>query len=154
MVDRCEDCGFDLAGGLVEVVPTAHYMMGGVEFEADGRTAIEGLFAAGEDAGGVHGANRLGGNGVANSTVFGAVAGDTMAAWVRREGILREPDLLSIEKAIQACEPKVSQIHGSLEPLRERLYEVMWSKVGIIRDEAGLRAGLFELNALENELNR
>ncbi|HEY4999613.1 MAG TPA: FAD-binding protein, partial [Usitatibacter sp.] len=79
MVERCEDCGFDLAGGLVEVVPTAHYMMGGVEFQADGRTAIEGLFAAGEDTGGVHGANRLGGNGVANSTVFGAIAGDAMA---------------------------------------------------------------------------
>src|SRR6476661_7844620 len=81
MVDRCRDCGFDLAGGLVEVVPTAHYMMGGVEFAADGRTAIEGLFAAGEDTGGVHGANRLGGNGVANSTVFGAIAGDAMARW-------------------------------------------------------------------------
>jgi fumarate reductase flavoprotein subunit len=82
MVDRCRDCGFDLAGGLVEVVPTAHYMMGGVEFAPDGRTAMEGLFAAGEDTGGVHGANRLGGNGVANSTVFGAIAGDAMAAWV------------------------------------------------------------------------
>src|SRR5689334_16910633 len=72
MVERCADCGFDLAAGLVEVVPTAHYMMGGAEFAPDGRTAIEGLFAAGEDTGGVHGANRLGGNGVANSTVFGA----------------------------------------------------------------------------------
>src|SRR5438105_4663809 len=79
MVERCADCGFDLAGGLVEVVPTAHYMMGGVEFSADCSTAIEGLFAAGEDTGGVHGANRLGGNGVANSTVFGAIAGDSMA---------------------------------------------------------------------------
>jgi fumarate reductase flavoprotein subunit len=154
MVERCADCGFDLAGGLVEVVPTAHYMMGGVEFHADCSTELKGLFVAGEDAGGVHGANRLGGNGVANSTVFGAVAGDTMAEWIRREGVLREPDLFSIEKAIQACEPKVSQVQGSLEPLRERLYEVMWDKVGIIRDEAGLRAGLSELNALENELNR
>src|SRR5476651_840050 len=109
MVERCEDCGFDLAGGLVEVVPTAHYMMGGVAFKGDCTTTLHGPFVAGEDSGGVHGANRLGGNGVANSTVFGAVAGDTMAACVRREGILREPDLLSIEKAIQACEPKVSQ---------------------------------------------
>src|SRR6188472_1762392 len=90
MVDRCRDCGFDLAGGLVEVVPTAHYMMGGVEFAPDGRTAMEGLFAAGEDTGGVHGANRLGGNGVANSTVFGAIAGDAMAAWVAGEGAFRD----------------------------------------------------------------
>ena len=84
MVERCADCGFDLAGGLVEVVPTAHYMMGGVEFGGDCRTELAGLFVAGEDSGGVHGANRLGGNGVANSTVFGAVAGDVMAGWVRR----------------------------------------------------------------------
>ncbi|HEX7248990.1 MAG TPA: FAD-binding protein, partial [Burkholderiales bacterium] len=61
MVKRCADCGFDLAGGLVEVVPTAHYMMGGVEFAPDCTTALGGLYVAGEDSGGVHGANRLGG---------------------------------------------------------------------------------------------
>ena len=91
MVERCADCGFDLAGGLVEVVPTAHYMMGGVEFGLDCSTALPGLFAAGEDSGGVHGANRLGGNGVANSTVFGAVAGDAMAAWIKHVPH-RDPD--------------------------------------------------------------
>ncbi len=152
MVERCADCGFDLVGGLVEVVPTAHYMMGGVEFSADCSTELKGLYVAGEDAGGVHGANRLGGNGVANSTVFGAVAGDVMAEWIRKEGF-REPDMASVEKAVQACEPRVSKSHGSLEPVRERLYDVMWQKVGIIRDETGLRAALAELNALETELN-
>ena len=152
MVERCADCGFDLAGGLVEVVPTAHYMMGGVEFAADCSTGLKGLYVAGEDAGGVHGANRLGGNGVANSTVFGAVAGDVMAGWIANEGF-REPDMAAVEKAIQSCEPKVSKSHGSLEPVRERLYEVMWDKVGIIRDAAGLRAALLELNALETELD-
>ena len=61
MVERCHDVGFDLVGGLVEVVPTAHYMMGGVVFDVDCQTELPGLFAAGEDTGGVHGANRLGG---------------------------------------------------------------------------------------------
>ena len=79
MVKRCADCGFDLAAGRVEVVPTAHYFMGGVVVTPDTRTALPGLFVAGEDAGGAHGANRLGGNGVANSTVFGGIAGDEMA---------------------------------------------------------------------------
>jgi fumarate reductase flavoprotein subunit len=153
MVERCADCGFDLAGGLVEVVPTAHYMMGGVEFAADCSTALKGLYVAGEDAGGVHGANRLGGNGVANSTVFGAVAGDVMAGWIAKEG-LREPDMAAVERAVAACEPKISKTQGSLEPLRERLYDVMWQKVGIIRDAAGLRAALAELNFLEEELDR
>src|SRR5207245_9455853 len=104
MVERCADCGFDLAGGRVEVVPTAHYMMGGVEFAADCTTALRGLFVAGEDSGGVHGANRLGGNGVANSTVFGGIAGDAMAAWVAREGALRTADPALIEAAIEHAE--------------------------------------------------
>ncbi|MBX9593185.1 MAG: FAD-binding protein, partial [Roseomonas sp.] len=84
MVERCADMGFDLAGGQVPVVPTAHYMMGGLVFRPDGSTDLPGLFAAGEDTGGVHGANRLGGNGVANSTVFGGIAGDSMARFVPR----------------------------------------------------------------------
>ena len=83
MVERCADCGFDLAGGLVEVVPTAHYFMGGLVCNVDTSTELPGLFVAGEDSGGAHGANRLGGNGVANSTVFGGIAGETMAAGSR-----------------------------------------------------------------------
>ena len=152
MVERCADCGFDLAGGLVEVVPTAHYMMGGVEFNPDCGTALPGLFVAGEDAGGVHGANRLGGNGVANSTVYGAVAGDTMAAWVRKQG-LRDPDPAAIAAAVARCEPKAARSHGSLEPIRERLSTVMWEKVGILRDAAGLTSALTELSAIEEELS-
>ena len=152
MVERCADCGFDLAGGLVEVVPTAHYMMGGVEFKLDCATELPGLFVAGEDAGGVHGANRLGGNGVANSTVFGGVAGETMAAWVKKEGALRDPDQAAIVAAVGRCEPKAVKAHGSLEPLRERLYDVMWGKVGIIRDATGLQSALSELAAISDEL--
>src|SRR5437870_7031649 len=57
--------------------------MGGIRINRDGFTNLEGLFAAGEDSGGVHGANRLGGNGVAESTVYGARVGDAVAAWVK-----------------------------------------------------------------------
>ena len=157
MVERCADCGFDLAGGLVEVVPTAHYMMGGVEFAADCSSALRGLFVAGEDSGGVHGANRLGGNGVANSTVYGGVAGDAMAAWVQAEGALRSPDPTAIEAAIARCERPfgagVAGRHGALEVLRETLSGVMWDRVGIIRDAAGLAAAERELSALDDALD-
>ena len=98
MVERCADCGFDLAGGLVEVVPTAHYFMGGLVCNVDTSTELPGLFVAGEDSGGAHGANRLGGNGVANSTVFGGIAGETMAAWIAANPGHRAPD----EEAISA----------------------------------------------------
>ena len=82
MVERCREYGFDLVNDRVEVSPSSHYHMGGIRIDVDCHTSIEGLFAAGEDAGGVHGANRLGGNGVADSIVFGARAGDTMADYI------------------------------------------------------------------------
>ena len=149
MVERCADCGFDLAGGLVEVVPTAHYMMGGVEFAADGRT---GLFAAGEDTGGVHGANRLGGNGVANSTVFGAIAGDAMAKWTSARGDWRDAASGALEEAEARALFPIGKPAGSLEPIREGLYETMWEDVGILRDAKGLARARSRLDELEAQL--
>src|SRR5205809_980987 len=87
MRDRCLRIGFDLARERVEVAPTAHFNMGGIRINLDGFTNLEGLFAAGEDASGVHGANRLGGNGVAESTVYGARVGDAVAKWVKNAAI-------------------------------------------------------------------
>ena len=165
MVERCGDCGFDLAGGLVEVVPTAHYMMGGVVFHADCTTGLVGLFAAGEDTGGVHGANRLGGNGVANSTVFGGIAGDSMAAWVKAQGTWRAPDEDAIARSVAwheaplgmaASSPSASAGSGGglggLESIREALFECMWNDVGILRTGAGLQRALVTLAALDERL--
>jgi fumarate reductase flavoprotein subunit len=154
MVERCADCGFDLAGGLVEVVPTAHYMMGGVVFDADCTTQLPGLFAAGEDTGGVHGANRLGGNGVANSTVFGGIAGESMAAWVREHARHREPDMAAIERSIAAHEAPFSLPVGDVEAIRESLYECMWNDVGILRTADGLRRAATRLGELDAQLSR
>ncbi len=156
MVERCADSGFDLAGGLVEVVPTAHYMMGGVEFNLDCTTALPGLFTAGEDSGGVHGANRLGGNGVANSTVFGGVAGESMAAWLKAERGLREPDRAAIDAALERCERPLrskGSAHGGIEPLREGLFDLMWDKVGIIRDAAPMAEAISALGQIDAELD-
>src|SRR5688572_30799573 len=72
MVERCRSVGFDLANEPVEVSPTAHFHMGGIAIDTECHANLVGLYAAGEDASGVHGANRLGGNGVAESIVFGA----------------------------------------------------------------------------------
>lgn len=154
MVERCADCGFDLAGGLVEVVPTAHYMMGGVLFGVDCTTQLAGLFAAGEDTGGVHGANRLGGNGVANSTVFGGIAGDSMAAWVAGHPALREPDPAAIERSIAEHEAPLAIAPGSIEEIREALYDCMWNDVGILRDAEGLARAATRLAELDARLSR
>jgi fumarate reductase flavoprotein subunit len=152
MVERCSDCGFDLAGGLVEVVPTAHYMMGGVVFKADCSTQLTGLFAAGEDTGGVHGANRLGGNGVANSTVFGGIAGDSMAVWVKSHGRLREPDEAAMAQSMAAHEAPFAQVPGNLEVIREALFDCMWQDVGILRTAEGLQRALITLAQLDVQL--
>jgi fumarate reductase flavoprotein subunit len=154
MVQRCADCGFDLAGGLVEVIPTAHYMMGGVVFRTDCTTALPGLFAAGEDTGGVHGGNRLGGNGVANSTVFGGIAGDSMAAWVPEHGQFHAPDDGEIAAAVARCRRPLGQEPGDVAGLREALYDLMWEDAGIFRDAAGLRRAAAALDELGNRLAR
>jgi fumarate reductase flavoprotein subunit len=152
MVDRCRDCGFDLAGGLVEVVPTAHYMMGGLVCNPDTSTELPGLFVAGEDASGMHGANRLGGNGVANSTVFGGIAGDIMPVWLARNGLPRTPDEDALEaEAARALHP-FSRKPGDLNRLRERLFDIMWEDVGVIRDAAGLDRAMAALGDIEADL--
>ena len=159
MVERCADCGFDLAAGKVEVVPTAHYMMGGVEFAVDCTTERENLFVAGEDSGGVHGANRLGGNGVANSTVFGGIAGETMAKALRRPAPQREPDpdalAASIARAQRPFDTRAAGAAkpGELEALRERLFATMWDDAGIVRDAPGLMRAAGTLTVLAGELD-
>jgi len=153
MVERCADCGFDLVSGLVDVVPTAHYMMGGVAFKTDCTTDLPGLFVAGEDSGGVHGANRLGGNGVANSTVFGGIAGDVMPGWVKANGAFHEPDQHALDAAIARCRAPLAKPAGDVNAIREALYELMWDDVGIIRDAASLRRAESRLDELDARLD-
>ena len=151
MVKRCADCGFDLAGGKVEVVPTAHYFMGGMAVDVDTRTAMEGLYVAGEDAGGAHGSNRLGGNGVANSTVYGGVAGDVMGREVAQM-TLRDPDEAVLDAEIARAMHPLSRKPAPVHLLRKRLQDVMWDEVGVIREEAGLKRGLAGIAEVASEL--
>ena len=129
-------------------------MMGGVAFEPDTTTAMPGLYAAGEDTGGVHGANRLGGNGVANSTVYGGIAGDRMAADAGGERAFPDPDEAVLEEAAARCLGVFDRPPGDLAGIRERLSDLMWDEVGILRSaesldraEAGLAALAAEVEA-------
>ena len=135
------DGGFDLAAGKVEVVPTAHYFMGGVVVDVDTRTAMEGLYVAGEDAGGAHGSNRLGGNGVANSTVYGGIAGDTMGRDVAGMS-LRDPDEDVLAAEFERAIYPLSHKPDLVLPLRKQLQNTMWEDVGVMRTEAGMKRGL------------
>ena len=152
MVKRCADCGFDLAGGRVEVVPTAHYFMGGLVVDVDTRSVLPGLYVAGEDAGGAHGANRLGGNGVANSTVFGGIAGDVMASDAMKLQSWQEPDIALVEREIERALLPFTQQAGDINSIRNRLMDVMWDRVGVLRNDQDLRNGLEQLKHLKQEL--
>jgi succinate dehydrogenase/fumarate reductase flavoprotein subunit len=149
MVRRCRDFGLDLARRPVPVMPTAHFLMGGLVIDPDCRTSLEGLFAAGEDAGGVHGANRLGGNGVADSTVFGGIAGDVMADWVvGRPRPIVSPSAAE-ERAAAARAPLGRATRDEVVPLRAALRDLMWEHAGLVRTGPGLqraRAALEELS--------
>jgi succinate dehydrogenase/fumarate reductase flavoprotein subunit len=152
MVRRCRDFGRDLARGPVEVGPTAHFLMGGVVIDPACRTAVEGLFAAGEDTGGVHGANRLGGNGVAESTVFGGLAGDTIAAFVEGRALPRL-QAAALAAAADALRAPLGRPPGAgLYALQQRLRDVMWERAGLVRDAEGLTAALAEIERIEADL--
>ncbi|MCF8166826.1 MAG: FAD-binding protein [Rhodoferax sp.] len=153
MVERCADSGFDLAGDLVEVVPTAHYMMGGLIFKADCSTELPGLFAAGEDTGGVHGANRLGGNGVANSTVFGGIAGEEMANWVVSQS-LQECNMEEVRASIKSHEAPLERPAGDIESIRDALAECMWDDVGISRTKDSLLRARVKLDQLDQQIHQ
>jgi fumarate reductase flavoprotein subunit len=153
MVKRCRDFGRDLARTPVEVGPTAHFLMGGVVVDPGCRTAIEGLFAAGEDTGGVHGANRLGGNGVAESTVFGGLAGDAIAAFVEGRGLPRV-DPAALEPVARALTAPFARPGGAgLYDLQQELRTVMWDKAGLVRDGDGLAEALAAIDRIEAALD-
>ena len=145
MRERCLRIGCDLAREKVEVAPTAHFNMGGVRINRDGFTNLEGLFAAGEDSSGVHGANRLGGNGVAESTVYGARVGDAVANWAR-SARHETPQADQIAQA-QAAANQFLERKGGENPwvLRDELGKLMWERVGIVRDGAKLKRSLDEI---------
>lgn len=152
MVKRCADSGFDLAAGKVEVVPTAHYFMGGVIVDPDTRTALHGLYVAGEDAGGAHGSNRLGGNGVANSTVFGGIAGDTMGVDIQNMKALRDPDEAILAAEVERAMHPLGLKPGNVQALRHNLQEAMWEDAGVTRTGFGMKRALKRIAEIRSEL--
>jgi succinate dehydrogenase/fumarate reductase flavoprotein subunit len=136
MVERTRLIGADLAREPIEVSPTAHFQMGGVIIDADCRTSVDGLLVAGEDAGGAHGANRLGGNGVAESTVFGARAGDVAADAAARR--LREPDEALVAASLARAAAPLARAGEPADVLMAELKDAMWRGCGLVRSRGGL----------------
>jgi len=139
----------DITKGPMEVGPTCHYMMGGIRVDAEtAQASIPGLFAAGEAAVGLHGANRLGGNSLSDLLVFGRRAGLSAAEHAKRTD-MPPIDPSQIEEAAQQMLAPFERPDGdSPYAIHEDLQSVMQSLVGIFRDEADLRRALSELEQL------
>ncbi|MBO7708637.1 MAG: L-aspartate oxidase [Thermoguttaceae bacterium] len=135
----CRQFGIDIARDLIPVRPGAHYSMGGVLIDAEGRTTVKGLWAAGEvSSSGLHGANRLASNSLLEALVFGETVGrlageiasqtsDEYRALPIRNNPLPEPE---------------GDVSVDLDDIRNALKSVMWRKVGVVRSEAGLSEAL------------
>ena len=132
----CRRVGLDLATDRLPVGPAAHYLMGGVTADLDGRTTLPGLFAAGEVAcTGVHGANRLASNSLLEGLVFGGRAADAMLATdASRPGLVMPTGLVD--------DPAPTGASRTVPADESRLRELMWRHAGVFRDGAGLTQAL------------
>ena len=135
-----ELAGVDITKESMEIGPTNHYIMGGVQVDAEtAATAVPGLFAAGEVSGGMHGANRLGGNSLSDLIVFGRRAGMGAVDYVRAGAVAREMDMTAVEAIIaEAVAPFENEEGESPYDIQRDLQEMMQANVGIIRTESEL----------------
>jgi succinate dehydrogenase / fumarate reductase flavoprotein subunit len=153
MYERFQELGVDMAEEPVEVAPTAHYGMGGVAVDRYGETDVDSLFAIGETMAGVHGANRLGGNSLAETVAYGVVAGRRIAD--RIEG----PGTIPAELRDTLIEPHIADLKSladsdgehDVTAVFETLQEVLWEHAGLLRDEQSLNAGLEKLDTVREQ---
>ncbi|HVP96405.1 fumarate reductase (CoM/CoB) subunit TfrA [Methanoregula sp.] len=138
MLEQFLSYGVDIRTQPMEVAPTAHHIMGGLRINPQGMTTVPGLYACGETAGGVQGANRLGGNALAETQVFGKRTGEAAGQSKRRAKKIDPTQTLEIQERIGRF------FSGTENPARVRkdLQQAMWRGAGIFRDETGLKAAL------------
>jgi succinate dehydrogenase / fumarate reductase flavoprotein subunit len=144
----------DITKEPMEVGPTLHYFMGGIRVDADSQqTRVPGLFACGECAAGLHGANRLGGNSLSDLIVFGKLAGVGAADYVRSLSTSPKADDEQIRLAIRGATDILNRENGE-NPylLHEALQDIMEDCVGIVREEEELKQGVSRLEALKDRV--
>jgi L-aspartate oxidase len=138
----CRSAGIDPAREPIPVAPAAHYHMGGILTDAQGRTTVDGLWACGEVAStGAHGANRLASNSLLEAVVFGARVANDIAS---------SPSATNVE-VVQPSETTTVAAGGENEPGEQRLRRTMAAEVGVIRDAASLAKALLTIGVIENE---
>lgn len=152
MVLQFENVGVDIKHGPIEVAPTAHHFMGGLKINPDASSSLKNLFGAGEVCGGVHGANRLGGNALADTQVFGKIAG------VSASEAAKATELKTNDEQVQEEASRIESLikKGSIKPqeFKENIKNLMWEKVAIVREEKTLNEALKELQKMQENLDK
>jgi succinate dehydrogenase/fumarate reductase flavoprotein subunit len=155
---------FDFRTKPVKVSPAVHFFMGGIETDESAQTSLSGLFACGEVAWGLHGANRRGGNALTECLVMGRIAGQNAAGY-STSSVQTERDDLKLKKSEIAApvsgplemtsrESRAKQANGvSFKELRQQIREIAWNNAGISRYEKGLRDGLAAVEKIDAQLN-
>jgi succinate dehydrogenase / fumarate reductase flavoprotein subunit len=143
----------DITAGPMEVGPTMHYIMGGIRVDADSaQTRVPGLFAAGECSGGMHGANRLGGNSLSDLIVFGRRAGRGAAEYVGKLGAAPKIADGDIQAAIEELEAPFKRNGANPYELQKEMHKIMSEHVGIFREEKELEKGVELLDGLRKKI--
>jgi len=153
--ETCLKYNIDITGDLIPIRPAAHYAMGGVRTDLDGRTSLEGLYAAGEVAcTGVHGANRLASNSLLEGLVFGARAAHAIRGDNGSEKIVKDAAGFSTAERWEGKQTKsqTTAEAAAIEKCVSQIRELMWRHVGIVRTAQGLKCAIGELQRLQSEL--
>lgn len=148
----CLEWGLDLRRDLAEIAPGVHYMMGGVEINERCETSVAGLYAAGEVAGGVHGANRLNGNSLADVLVFGSIAGREAAVYALESEMPPASDMAAQEERSRIA-ALLARGRGSTHPAvsKENLKGLAWKHLNVVRTVQGLQEFLESLVVLRRQ---
>jgi L-aspartate oxidase len=149
VVGLCRDRGFDLEREPVPVAPAAHYHMGGVMVDGDGRSSVQGLWACGEVARtGLHGANRLASNSLLEALVYGAAVGQALSSRCRTKAHpVRVREIVNRIAAPIADRPWLEDSSDDEAEVARKIRDMMWERVGLERDAAGLQRAAAELAA-------
>lgn len=144
--------GIDLRSTYIEVTPAAHFTCGGIGIDEHCATGVEGLFAAGECAGGIHGANRLGANALTATLVFGDIAGRSAARFAAGvAGPEAAADPVQTRMAEESL-PPVLRKNAALDALEEEIRKIFWERMGVVRTRDGLAEAVSRLRGLEASL--
>ncbi len=151
---RLREFGIDIKEAPLEVAPAAHFTLGGIWIDEDTRTSVPGLFACGEVAANSHGANRLAGNALLETIVFGGVAGERAAGHARGATLAGPPGKV-LEEELDRLRSITQPKKGSIRPfsLKNRLRKVVWEKIGLIRERERLLEAIDTIGALREDLH-